>query len=172
MTYSVGKLSKMFGISRTALLYYDEIGLLTPESRSAAGYRLYSQAEVSRLEQIMILRNAGVPIKQIKQLVAAEETMFFGKLLKRLGELNREIEKLKLYQKQIIGILGKSIVAGDLLREDSNTLEHVLRYASIASDQRDRWHSEFEAQSPELHSDFLSLLGFNEEEIHAIKGSK
>lgn len=60
MASSVGKVSKMFGISRTALLYYDKIRLLSPASRSASGYRLYSQADITRLKQIFILKNAGV----------------------------------------------------------------------------------------------------------------
>ena len=46
------------GISRTVLLYYDTIGLLKPSGRTGAGYRIYSEADVQRLKQIMIYRDA------------------------------------------------------------------------------------------------------------------
>lgn len=168
--YSVGKISKMFDISRTALLYYDSIGLISPETRSPAGYRLYSQADVCRLEQIMVLRNAGMPIKQIQSLIAAnEETIAFGKLMKRLRELNVEMEKIKNCQKQLIDILSSSSVTKLFGKNDYKILEDILRFAEIDSDKKEQWHREFELQSPELHTEFLKALGFNEEEIKDIK---
>ena len=58
---TIGKLSKVFGFSRSTLLYYDKIGLIRPSARSKSGYRLYNDKDVSRLEQIIILRNP-VPV--------------------------------------------------------------------------------------------------------------
>lgn len=168
--YSVGKLSKRFGISRTALLYYDSIGLISPETRSPAGYRMYSQADVDRLEQIMILRNAGMPIKQIHSLITAnEETVAFGTLMKRLRELNLEIERLKKNQKQIIDILGNSSIREHFEKNADSFLDDLLRFAEIDPDKKEQWHREFELQAPELHTEFLKALGFHEEEIRDIK---
>lgn len=169
MTLSVGEISKMFGISRTTLLYYDKIGLLYPEARNASGYRLYSQADVERLKQIITLKNAGVPIKQISSLIATDETMVFGKLIKRLGELNMEIEQLKNNQKQIVNLLRKTLTVKYLRNSDSTTIDKIISYAEIDLDKKDQWHLEFEAQSPELHEYFLSVLGLSKAEIKALK---
>ncbi|HPW52681.1 MAG TPA: MerR family DNA-binding transcriptional regulator, partial [Spirochaetota bacterium] len=40
--YTIGKLAKKYGISRSAILYYDSEGLLKPDQRLSNGYRLYS----------------------------------------------------------------------------------------------------------------------------------
>lgn len=169
MTFTVGKLSKMFGISRTTLLYYDQIGLLCPTARNTARYRLYSQADADRLEQIMILKHAGVPISEIKNLISSEETIVFGRLMKRLGEINLEIEKLKNNQKQIISIMSQSTVKKNTRNADPILTDHIIHYAEIDDDKREQWHVEFEAQSPELHEKFLTMIGFSKEEVQAIR---
>lgn len=169
MAFTVGKLSKRFGISRTALLYYDQIGLLCPTARNTAGYRLYSQADADRLGQIMILKHAGVPISQIKSLIAAKETIAFGKLMKRLGEINLEIEKLKNNQKQIISIMSGSAVVKDAPADTLILTDHIIQYAEIANDKREQWHAEFEAHSPELHEKFLRMIGLSEDDILSVR---
>jgi hypothetical protein len=49
---TIGQLARKHGLSRSTLLYYDRIGLLSPTSRSAAGYRRYGPTEVDRLTRI------------------------------------------------------------------------------------------------------------------------
>ena len=56
---TVRKLAEQFGISRTTLLYYDRIGLLCPEKRSRAGYRLYGPRSVERLGLICSYQARG-----------------------------------------------------------------------------------------------------------------
>jgi len=62
----VGELAKQTGVSVRALRYYEEIGLLAPPARSEAGYRLYTAADVARLQQIMSLRQLGLSLEQIR----------------------------------------------------------------------------------------------------------
>lgn len=170
MVLTVGKVSKMFGISRTALLYYDSIGLLSPSERSASRYRLYSQDDIDRLKQIFILKNAGVPLNQISSLLLKdEEPAVFGKLMKRLGELNREIETLKQYQRHIITILSDTSLVKSNIKRDVRLFEKIISFAGIEPDKREQWHAGFEKQSPELHEAFLRLLGLSDEEIKTIK---
>jgi DNA-binding transcriptional MerR regulator len=52
----VGELAKQTGISVRTLHYYDEIGLLSPSGRTESDYRLYAEADIVRLQQIMSLR--------------------------------------------------------------------------------------------------------------------
>ncbi len=56
MSYSVGELAKLAGISVRTLHHYDEIGLLSPSERTAAGYRMYSNIDVERLQRILVYR--------------------------------------------------------------------------------------------------------------------
>jgi DNA-binding transcriptional MerR regulator len=55
----VGELARRTGLSVRALHHYDEIGLLSPSHRSESGYRLYTEADVMRLQQIRSLRTLG-----------------------------------------------------------------------------------------------------------------
>src|SRR5215831_11030516 len=55
MAFTVGELSRLTGVTVRALHHYDEIGLVRPSQRTAAGYRLYDEADVLRLQQVLVL---------------------------------------------------------------------------------------------------------------------
>ncbi|HEU4556141.1 MAG TPA: MerR family transcriptional regulator [Chitinophaga sp.] len=63
--YSVKKLSKLAGVSVRTLHLYDKMGLLKPSHRTAAGYRLYGEKELLRLQQILFYRELDFPLKDI-----------------------------------------------------------------------------------------------------------
>ena len=69
MEYTVNKLGQMAGVSARTLRYYDEIGLLKPAKINSSGYRIYSQAEVDRLQQILFYRELGVGLESIRDIV-------------------------------------------------------------------------------------------------------
>ncbi|HZG81733.1 MAG TPA: MerR family transcriptional regulator [Brevibacillus sp.] len=69
MEYTVQKLGRLAGISTRTLRYYDQIGILEPTRINSSGYRIYGQAEVDKLQQIMFYRELGLPLNQIKELV-------------------------------------------------------------------------------------------------------
>lgn len=70
MEYTVQKLGRLAGVSTRTLRYYDEIGILKPAKINSSGYRIYGQAEVDRLQQIMFYREPGVSLESIKKIVA------------------------------------------------------------------------------------------------------
>lgn len=71
MEYTVQKLGKLAGISTRTLRYYDEIGILKPARINSSGYRIYGQAEVDRLQQILFYRELGVSLNSIRDIVTA-----------------------------------------------------------------------------------------------------
>jgi len=66
-TYRVADVARLSGVSIRALHHYDAIGLLVPTGRTEAGYRLYTDADLLRLQQIAIGRELGFPLAQIKR---------------------------------------------------------------------------------------------------------
>jgi DNA-binding transcriptional MerR regulator len=68
--FTVGELSKLTGVTVRALHHYDELGLVLPSERSAAGYRLYGDADVRRLQQVLLLRELGLPLDAIGAALA------------------------------------------------------------------------------------------------------
>lgn len=66
---TVKAVSKIAGISVRTLQYYDHIGLLSPATRSEAGYRLYSDDDMRRLQRILLLRELDFPLKSIIEIM-------------------------------------------------------------------------------------------------------
>lgn len=64
--WRVGELARRTGLSVRTLHYYDEIGLLSPSRRTEAGHRLYTAADVVRLQQIKSLRHLGFSLEEIR----------------------------------------------------------------------------------------------------------
>src|SRR3954470_18939651 len=69
MTFTVGELSRLAGITVRALRHYDEIGLVRPSQRSAAGYRIYDDRDVLRLQQVLVFRELGVALDEIAHAI-------------------------------------------------------------------------------------------------------
>lgn len=67
--YQVGEVAELTGVSVRTLHHYDRMGLLRPQRRTAAGYRLYGEQELLRLQQILTLRYLGFPLKRIGELL-------------------------------------------------------------------------------------------------------
>ena len=63
----------MAGVSVRTLHHYDEIGLLRPSKRSESGYRQYSPADLLRLQQILLHRELGMPLREIGALLDAPD---------------------------------------------------------------------------------------------------
>lgn len=66
---TVSELAELAGVTVRTLHHYDDIGLLAPSQRTAAGYRLYDRHDLLRLQQIMFWRALGLPLAQIQQLL-------------------------------------------------------------------------------------------------------
>jgi MerR family transcriptional regulator, thiopeptide resistance regulator len=66
-TYQVKEVASIAGVSVRALHHYDELGLLVPSGRTEAGYRRYSGDDLLRLQQILIGRELGMPLEEIKR---------------------------------------------------------------------------------------------------------
>src|SRR5581483_8057150 len=69
-TWSIGELAGMTGLTVRALHHYDELGLLSPAERTAAGHRRYGVEDVRRLYRIVALRRLGLPLGEIGRLLA------------------------------------------------------------------------------------------------------
>lgn len=68
-TWTVGQVADVFGVTVRTLHHYDEIGLLVPSERSPAGYRLYTDEDLKRLQQIVVYRRLEMPLDKIADLL-------------------------------------------------------------------------------------------------------
>jgi len=166
--YTIGKLAKKYGISRSAILYYDSEGLLKPDQRLSNGYRLYSEKSAEKLKTIIQHRSAGIALSEIKKIVSdAHQGEIQSLLLKRLNEINNEISSLKIQQEVIIKL--SKIRISDYLSKNNKTISEILKKAGIDLGNFMEWHRNFEKNSPELHSIFMKKIGLRQSEIKRIR---
>jgi DNA-binding transcriptional MerR regulator len=170
MTLTVSTLANKFGLSRSTLLYYDSIGLLSPAAHVKGEYRIYSVEEEKRLELICGYRKAGIALKNIKKILDSPDKSFTVILNERFEELNGEILSLYGQQKIIAGLLKNS----DMLQNSNSMTKELwssLLKASGFSDEDMRcWHINFEQTAPKKHLVFLQHLRISTEEISLIRG--
>lgn len=72
---TVGQVAERFGITRRTLHHYDEIGLVVPTERSAAGYRLYTDEDLTRLQHVVVYRRLGFALEEVGLLLAEPDTV-------------------------------------------------------------------------------------------------
>ena len=114
MAFTVGQVAKAAGVAAKTIRYYEQVGVLPPPSRTAAGYRQYTEQGVEQLLFIRRARALGLSLHDLKTLTAALDGGPRAAMRPRLLEAVRA--HLTAVEKQI-GELG-------LLRRQ---LEHVLR---------------------------------------------
>lgn len=166
-TYHITELGRRFGLSRSALLYYDKVGLLRPSGRTQADYRVYTQDDLSRLERICFFRETGLSLAEIALLIANSKDSQI--LERRLREIGREVAALRSQQRLISAML-KTIAGGQESSGLDKTLWLSLQKASgLNESARKHWHAEFERKAPEAHHDFLLSLGLTEKEALQVR---
>ena len=70
---TVNEVSKLTGVSIRALQYYDKIGLLHPAEYTEAGYRLYDNTTLERLQQILLFRELEFSLKEIQSILQSPD---------------------------------------------------------------------------------------------------
>ena len=66
---TTGEFAALMGVSKHTLFHYDDIGLFSPEYVAENGYRMYSRYQLETLETILMLRDLGMPLKEIRQFL-------------------------------------------------------------------------------------------------------
>lgn len=93
----ISEFAKRAGVTVKTLLHYDRIGLLQPSAKTEAGYRIYSDEDFIKLQQITTLKFVGLPLEEIKQLLS-ERGQDIESLInvqtKALDEKKKQIEKV------------------------------------------------------------------------------
>ena len=93
----IGQFAALHGVNKKTLMWYDEVGLFRPAAvNSQNGYRYYSYQQSQTLETILLLREMGVSVKEIKAFMQECSAASMEKLLgEKIEELDREISHKK-----------------------------------------------------------------------------
>lgn len=166
---TIGQVARKYSISRSTLIYYDRIGVLSPSGRSDSNYRLYSERDLKTMDRIMLFRSAGLSLDAIASLLDIEGGDLNSAFEHRLSSINNEIQGLRNQQKVILKLLENesSTLNSRVLTKD--TWVSILKGAGLDEAGMKNWHIEFEKTSPEAHQDFLESIGIEQGEIESIR---
>lgn len=95
---TVHEVSKLAGVSIRTLQYYDKIGLLHPTGYTDAGYRLYDDTDLERLQHILLFRELEFPLKDIKAIIESPD-------FDQSKALDQQIELLKLKKEHLDNLI-------------------------------------------------------------------
>ncbi|MFA7559950.1 MAG: MerR family transcriptional regulator [Sphaerochaeta sp.] len=125
MEYTSNQVTIISGVSARTLRYYDEIGLLKPARIAPTGYRIYLQAQLDTLQQILLYREMEFPLKEIKKLLTATDYNREHALVNQLAELRKKRARLDT----LIETITKSIATlrGEIAMSDTEKFEGFKR---------------------------------------------
>lgn len=97
---TIGQLAKATGVTAKTIRYYEDVGVLPPAKRTAAGYRQYDRRGAQRLLFIRRARSLGLPLRHLKALTATLDGRPRPPLRSRLHAVVRE--QLSAVQQQLV----------------------------------------------------------------------
>ena len=140
----VGEIAERLGVSPRTIKYYEELGLIRPETRSPGGFRLYGKEGVEQLERILRMKSIGYSLAAIRELLATRDAAqeadkitvisnTMGRLKDREREVTERIQQMRKDLKQAEALreeLGRDIalcqrriqeLGGQAVREERGT---------------------------------------------------
>ena len=146
------------GVSVRTLHYYDNIGLLSPTTVTEAGYRLYDDTALERLQYILLFRELGFPLKEIKMILNSSD-------FDRNRALEQQIELLTLKKEHLenlinfargikaIGVRHMDFSAFDTSKIDEYAMQAKATYGNTAS------YKEYEEKTKDKTTEEMQGLG-------------
>lgn len=133
MMLTVAQVQKSTGVSVRTLHYYDELGLLMPTVTTEAGYRLYDDAALERLQLILFFRELEFPLKEIQRIL--DQPGF-----DRKAALRDQIELLKMQRAPLTGLieLASKELKGESVMEKFEAFDKKA-ISDYAEEAKKRW---------------------------------
>ena len=138
--YRISELASLVGLSRTALLYYERLGLISG-NRQKNGYRVYDERDLQQLRLIQQLQNGGLTLNECKLCLQSklDKTILNSRYISLKNEIAEKQQALEL----LGGLLGKTTSK--------------------------KWHEKLAEIAPDAHLDWLKIQGFDEKQALRVK---
>ena len=167
--YKISEISKISGVSIRTLQYYDEIGLLKPAKVTERGYRMYDDTNLSKLGEILLLRELEFPLKQITEILT-----YPG--YDRKSAIDGQIELLTMKKERLEKLIAfaEKVKKGETDKMDFKAFDN-REYENLQAEAKERWgktdaYKEFEDRSKNKTKDSLMRSGAEMMKIFAELG--
>ncbi|MBQ5970465.1 MAG: MerR family transcriptional regulator [Clostridia bacterium] len=162
---TVKQVSAVSGVSVRALQYYDQIGLLPPTQRTASGYRLYDDAALERLQQILLFRELAFSLTEIKAILddpAFDRARALDRQITLLTMKKHRLERIIRAAKEMKqrGDLSMSFEAFDRRQIDAYKAEAAARWGRTDEyrEYESRAAARSEAETAQITAEFMNLF--------------
>lgn len=169
-TWRIGELARETGLTVRTLHHYDQLGLLSPLSRTEGGHRCYTSSDVRRLHRIVALRSLGISLEEIGTLLDGDPdpTGLLRRQLDVVEERIRKASDLRARLLDVLNSLGRNTQpsARQLLQLVEET---VAMNEPMTPEQFTELKKELERQARELgDEDFVALSQEREDAWNAL----
>ncbi|RSZ61592.1 MerR family transcriptional regulator [Corynebacterium hylobatis] len=157
--HTIGEAADILNVTTRTLRHWDHIGLLVPGWRTWADHRLYTEADLDRAWQILVYREAGLPLKEIAELLdepaSARDALLHQRevLVERIGHLHRMVRAVD-----------------DILKEETMSVEDRMKLFG------DQWRPEYQeeaqqrwGETPEWEQSQAVVANLSDEDWLAVK---
>lgn len=155
---TVKKVSELTGVSVRTLQYYDRIGLLHPDARSEAGYRLYDNTALETLQQILLFRELGFPLRQIQDIIQSPDYDKSTALTQQITLLTLQKERLERLILFAQGIQAKGGTDMDFTAFDRSMLDDYAKRAKEAWGNTEEYHESIEKQAERSEAENAQVI--------------
>jgi DNA-binding transcriptional MerR regulator len=163
-TMKIGELAKSTGLTVRSLHHYDEIGLLKPSARTDAGHRLYSRADIKRLQTIISLQCLHLSLKEIKQTLNEDIHAFEHALERHIKCLESDIKQKKVLYERLSELQLRLKAKNEVeVEEIVKNIEVIVMYEKYYSQEQLEKLKQREAQLSEsekeqIHEKWMTLF--------------
>ena len=136
---TVGQVADELGVTVRTLHHYDEIGLLSPSERSRAGYRLYSEADLERLQHVVVYRRLEFGLDEIAKLIDATGADLEDHLRRQRAAVMSRLDEMHDLVKAIDRALEQEMSGIKLTTEEQRKLFGESYSEDYAQEAEERW---------------------------------
>lgn len=139
MSYTVGQVARLAGVSVRTLHHYHQIGLLAPSTHSRAGYRQYAEADLERLQRVLFYRELGFPLDEIVTVLADPDTDAVAHLRRQRTLLTQRLRRLQDMVTAVDRAMEAATMGISLTPEERFEVFGEHDPAKYADEARERW---------------------------------
>ena len=136
---TVGEVAALARVTVRALHHWDEIGLLRPSGRTWAGYRLYDEADLARLQRLLLYREVGLPLEQVGALLDDPDADPVAHLRRQREQLLGQVARLEDLVAAVDTMLEEETVGRGLTSEERFELFGDWLPQEYEAEAAERW---------------------------------
>jgi DNA-binding transcriptional MerR regulator len=154
--WKVGDLAKLTGLTVRTLRFYDQIGLFSPSGQTGTGHRLYNEADLARLQQIVSLKELGLSLEEIKSVLAGEQISPLDIVTLQMARIKEQIELQRKLLVQLERVSRLMQGKAPLTVEDFTSLLQAMKmgHEKLIVERRMSWEHRLDLLVPIFHDTY------------------